>query len=235
MMAYCVYFYLLFLVCLPLATAQSSGPCSSNPCFNGGTCAGNNTKFVCRCSLGYTGTYCERDELMNKLLGGIGIASLCVLWILFLMLLCYIIWMCRTVSRLFSDLDGDRRMMILERKEKDIRSVHFRPYEEEPYCPPLPAVVPTKILSDKQTETEMPSTSTIVVSNKEPIEIFTNDELVDEIRKRREEENVKNALENKAYVTDEELMARIGGVPVFDKPNWKIDRPSYIEQRPYKI
>ncbi|XP_072050197.1 uncharacterized protein [Amphiura filiformis] len=50
----------VFLVVIGSCYGQIGGPCSTNPCQNGGSCsATSNQEFQCNCLVGYTGTRCE--------------------------------------------------------------------------------------------------------------------------------------------------------------------------------
>ena len=42
--------------------------CMSNPCENGGSCTDGVNEYNCSCASGYTGTDCERSELLKILL-----------------------------------------------------------------------------------------------------------------------------------------------------------------------
>ncbi|XP_030833275.1 delta and Notch-like epidermal growth factor-related receptor [Strongylocentrotus purpuratus] len=45
----------------PKFTCSALSPCSSNPCFNGGTCTVNGSAFTCTCPSSYTGPTCEEE------------------------------------------------------------------------------------------------------------------------------------------------------------------------------
>ncbi|KAJ7353830.1 hypothetical protein OS493_032104, partial [Desmophyllum pertusum] len=44
---------------------DDNGPCSPNPCKNGGTCNTNSGSFTCSCPSGYTGDNCSTSSLQN--------------------------------------------------------------------------------------------------------------------------------------------------------------------------
>ena len=41
----------------------SEQPCDSMPCQNGGMCFANGNSFVCECTEGYLGQFCEQQIL----------------------------------------------------------------------------------------------------------------------------------------------------------------------------
>ncbi|KAJ7353819.1 Oncoprotein-induced transcript 3 protein [Desmophyllum pertusum] len=47
---------------------DDNGPCSTNPCKNGGTCNTNSGSFTCSCRSGYTGDNCSTSSLQNACL-----------------------------------------------------------------------------------------------------------------------------------------------------------------------
>lgn len=58
----------LFVTLLPLPSA-TAGPCSPNPCLNGGVCFRNDNNgestFICNCPSGFTGDTCEEGMLVS--------------------------------------------------------------------------------------------------------------------------------------------------------------------------
>jgi len=45
-------------------TGCTAGPCSPNPCQNGGTCVEAGTNFTCTCAMGWTGTTCGTQSVV---------------------------------------------------------------------------------------------------------------------------------------------------------------------------
>ncbi|GFS57538.1 hypothetical protein NPIL_626801, partial [Nephila pilipes] len=44
-----------------MCTSHSIGPCTSEPCLNGGICTVEENTFRCECPIPYSGNTCDKD------------------------------------------------------------------------------------------------------------------------------------------------------------------------------